>query len=131
MGWHPALRASRNPHRPSFGGTVALTDRVPAGDGAEVKRRRRQPTSSVELSAFAGFRFAVRWYLRFGLSYRDLEELLAERGIDVDHMTLSVREGARVTSPIQDEHGWRLGRIIDPFGHEWEIGRPLGAWPPQ
>jgi transposase, IS6 family len=46
-------------------------------------------------SAFAGFRFppevillAVRWYLRFSLSYRDLEELLAERGIEVDHVTL-------------------------------------------
>jgi IS6 family transposase len=46
-------------------------------------------------SAFAGFRFppeviliAVRWYLRYGLSYRDLEELLAERGIEVDHVTL-------------------------------------------
>jgi transposase-like protein len=45
-------------------------------------------------SAFAGFRFppdvivlAVRWYLRFGLSYRDVEELLAERGIEVDHVT--------------------------------------------
>ena len=31
---------------------------------------------------------AVRWYLRYGLSYRDLEELLAERGVDVDHVTL-------------------------------------------
>ena len=30
----------------------------------------------------------VRWYLRFGLSYRDLEELLAERGIEGDHVTL-------------------------------------------
>jgi transposase-like protein len=46
-------------------------------------------------SAFAGFRFpadvivlAVRWYLRFGLSYRDLEELLTERGIEVDHVTI-------------------------------------------
>jgi len=46
-------------------------------------------------SVFAGFRFppevillAVRWYLRYGLSYRDVEELLAERGIDVDHVTL-------------------------------------------
>jgi transposase-like protein len=28
---------------------------------------------------------AVRWYLRYGLSYRDVEELLAERGITVDH----------------------------------------------
>ena len=60
-----------------------------------MKRRRHRPTSSFELSAFAGFRLppevivlAVRWYLRFGLSYRDLEELLAERGIDVDHVTL-------------------------------------------
>jgi len=46
-------------------------------------------------SAFAGYRFppevialAVRWYLRFGLSYRDVEELLAERGIEVDHLTV-------------------------------------------
>src|SRR5436305_8984806 len=46
-------------------------------------------------SGFAGFRFppdvitlAVRWYLRYGLSYRDVEELLAERGIDVDHVTV-------------------------------------------
>ena len=51
--------------------------------------------SSIPTSAFAGFRFppevitlAVRWYLRFGLSYRDVEELLAERGIDVDHVTI-------------------------------------------
>ncbi len=31
---------------------------------------------------------AVRWYLRYGLSYRDVQELLAERGIDVDHVTI-------------------------------------------
>jgi transposase, IS6 family len=31
---------------------------------------------------------AVRWYLRFGLSYRDVEELLAERGIQVDHVSI-------------------------------------------
>jgi transposase-like protein len=31
----------------------------------------------------------VRWYLRFGLSYRDAEELLAERGIEIDHVTCS------------------------------------------
>ena len=45
-------------------------------------------------SAFAGFFppdvivLAVRWYLRFGLSYRDVEELLAERGVAVDHVTI-------------------------------------------
>jgi PhnB protein len=42
----------------------------------------------------------------------------------------AVRAGAKETSPVGDEHGWRLGRIVDPFGHEWEIGKPLGPWPP-
>jgi PhnB protein len=37
--------------------------------------------------------------------------------------------GARELSPVAPEHGWLLGRILDPFGHEWEIGRPLAAWP--
>jgi transposase-like protein len=31
---------------------------------------------------------AIRWYLRYGLSYRDVEELLAERGLEVDHVTV-------------------------------------------
>ena len=43
----------------------------------------------------------------------------------------AVDAGATEVSPVGDEHGWRLGRIVDPFGHEWEIGRPLGAWPPR
>jgi PhnB protein len=42
----------------------------------------------------------------------------------------AVAAGAVAASEMADEHGWRLGRIFDPFGHEWEIGRPLGAWPP-
>jgi PhnB protein len=50
---------------------------------------------------------------------------------DPDTVTAqAVRAGATETSPVGHEHGWRLGRIIDPFGHEWEIGRPLGPWPP-
>jgi IS6 family transposase len=65
-------------------------------------KRIRRPMPPVQapsgfsgFSGFAGFRFppevillAVRWYLRYGLSYRDLEELLAERGIELDHVTL-------------------------------------------
>jgi PhnB protein len=43
----------------------------------------------------------------------------------------AVAAGATETSPVADEHGWRLGRIVDPFGHEWEIGLPLGSWPPR
>jgi transposase, IS6 family len=68
-------------------GTVALVDR----GWPETGRVTARGTASV----FAGFRFprevislAVRWYLRYGLSYRDVEELLAERGITVDHVTI-------------------------------------------
>ena len=42
----------------------------------------------------------------------------------------AVAAGATLTSPVGDEHGWRLGRLVDPFGHEWEIGHPIGVWPP-
>jgi PhnB protein len=38
--------------------------------------------------------------------------------------------GAIQKDPVAEEHGWQVGRVIDPFGHEWEIGRPLIAWPP-
>ncbi len=68
------------------GGTLAgsLNATVPTG-----------PMTSPSASVFAGFRFprevislAVRWYLRYGLSYRDVQELLAERGVVVDHVTV-------------------------------------------
>jgi transposase, IS6 family len=65
------------------------------GQGGGMSSRRCRPVSVVPSSAFKGFRFppeiivlAVRWYLRYGLSYRDLEELLDERGVEVDHVTL-------------------------------------------
>jgi PhnB protein len=38
--------------------------------------------------------------------------------------------GATEVRPVAEEHGWLLGRIADPYGHHWEIGRPLGVWPP-
>ncbi len=57
-------------------------------------RRGSAPLLARNMSAFAGFRFppevmllAVRWYLRYRLSDRDLQELLAQRGIVVDHVT--------------------------------------------
>jgi IS6 family transposase len=60
-----------------------------------VKRHGRRLRPELPPSGFAGFRFpakvimlAVRWYLRYGLSYRDVEELLAERGIEVDHVSI-------------------------------------------
>lgn len=63
--------------------------------GQAVLMRRRPRRAPSPQSGFAGFRFppdmimvAVRWYLRYGLSYRDVEELLTERGITVDHVTV-------------------------------------------
>jgi transposase, IS6 family len=68
-------------------GSVALADRGGRETGAK--------TVSGSSAVFAGFRFpreviavAVRWYLRYGLWYRDVEELLAERGVTVDHVTV-------------------------------------------
>jgi hypothetical protein len=100
----PALRRSA-PHHLRLGlpgrdrvhgpdGTVALAVTGASGETAGMRTRRPRPAPDAR-SAFAGFRFppdgivlAVRWYLRFGLSYRDLEELLAERGVEVDHVTV-------------------------------------------
>jgi transposase-like protein len=97
-----------------------------------MKRRRRRVV--VELSAFSGFRFppsvimlAVRWYLRFGLSYRDVEELRAERGVEVDHVSI-YRWVQRFTSLLIDaarpcRHG---------VGDRWHVDetyvRVCGEW---
>jgi PhnB protein len=37
----------------------------------------------------------------------------------------AVKAGATIVWPVDDRYGWRLGRIADPYGHHWEIGRPL------
>src|SRR5262245_41959402 len=67
---------------------------VALGDASAPDTAPRIGSRSVS-SAPAGYRFpreviavAVRWYLRYGLSCRDVEELLAERGIEVDHVTV-------------------------------------------
>ena len=82
----PRQRSESNTH--AFVVTALSSETV----GMRIRRSRPGPATQ---SAFAGFRFlsavivlAVRWYLRFGLSYRDVEELLAERGVEVDHVTV-------------------------------------------
>lgn len=37
----------------------------------------------------------------------------------------AIEGGATVIFPVAEEHGWRVGRLSDPFGHHWEIGREL------
>ncbi|HLJ25760.1 MAG TPA: VOC family protein [Candidatus Angelobacter sp.] len=39
----------------------------------------------------------------------------------------AVTAGATVVQPVSNEYGWRLGRVVDPFGHHWEIGKPLAG----
>src|SRR5918993_1174618 len=113
-------------------------------------RTRRPRAAAVPRSAFVGFRFppdviivAVRWYLRFGLSYRDVEELLAERGIKVDHVTIYrwvqrftplLAEAARPCRHVVGDHWqvdetyvkvagrWRyVYRAIDQFGQVIDV----------
>jgi transposase-like protein len=59
---------------------------------------------------------AVRWHLRHGLSHRDVEELLVERGVQVDHVTI-YRWVLRLT-PL-------LAEAARPAGTPWEIA---GSW---
>jgi PhnB protein len=67
------------------------------------------------------------------LSPRAIDGATSRTLLVVDDPERVVRQaigaGAMESSPVNDEHGWRLGRIVDPFGHEWEIGFPLGPWP--
>ncbi|MEU7873078.1 IS6 family transposase [Dactylosporangium sp. NPDC049140] len=85
-------------------------------------------------SAFAGFRFppevivvAVRWYLRYYLSYRDVEELLVERGVEVDHVTV-YRWVQRFTPLLADAA--RFGRHAP--GDRWQVDETYvkvnGVW---
>jgi transposase, IS6 family len=82
--------------------------------------RLRQVQVPPSRSGFAGFRFppdvivlAVRWYLRYGLSYRDVEELLAERGITVDHVTVyHWCSGSRCGSSMPPAMPTRPGRSL-------------------
>jgi PhnB protein len=39
----------------------------------------------------------------------------------------AIAAGAKEVYPVQEGHGWRVGRVVDPFGHHWEIGRPVAS----
>jgi transposase-like protein len=85
-------------------------------------------------SAFAGFRFppevivlAVRCYLRFGLSYRDVEELLAERGVEVDHVTIH-RWVRRFTPLLVDAARFGRHRVGDRWNVDETYVKVAGRW---
>jgi len=97
-------------------------------------RTRRPRPAPVPRSGFAGFRFppdvivvAVRWYLRFGLSYRDVEELLAERGVEVDHVT--VYRWVQRFTPLLAEAARPCRHVV---GDRWQVDetyvKVAGQW---
>lgn len=98
-----------------------------------MKRRRRSP-DVIEQSAFYGFRFppevillSVRWYLRYGLSYRDVEELLSERGVEVDHVTIH-RWVSRFTPLLIDASRPGRHRVGDRWHVDETYVRVSGEW---
>jgi transposase, IS6 family len=98
------------------------------------RRSRACPVPAVPSSAFAGFRFpaeiivlAVRWYLRYGLSYRDVEELLAERGIEVDHVTV-YRWVERFTPLLADAAGPCRHAVGDRWFVDETYVKVAGRW---
>jgi transposase, IS6 family len=64
----------------------------------------------------------VRWYLRYSLSYRDLEEMMAERGLSVDHSTIA-RWVSRY-APILNE---RMRRHLRSPNRSWRVDETYGA----
>ena len=42
-----------------------------------------------------------------------------------DAFAKAVAAGAAIVWPVENQHGWRIGRVVDPFGHHWEIGKPV------
>jgi PhnB protein len=37
----------------------------------------------------------------------------------------AIKAGATIITPVADQYGWRVGRLLDPYGHHWEVGKPL------
>ena len=73
---------------------------------------------------------AAFWFQEDPESSPDAEEELPVRLIltvrDPDSLfERALAAGATEVVPMSEDHGWRVGRIADPFGHHWEIGRPL------
>jgi transposase-like protein len=94
----------------------------------------RPSAAAIPRSAFAGFRFpsdvivvAVRWYLRFGLSYRDVEELLTERGVEADHVTI-YRWVQRFTPLLAEVARPCRHRVGDRWQVDETYVKVAGAW---
>src|SRR5262249_37920998 len=117
------LRGSRETRR----GCVATM----AGDGWEADKRVRKETPPAifqwRQAAAELIVCAVRWYLRYLLSLRDVEELLNERGLEADHTTVW-----RWVQRYGPELEQRLSRHLKPTNKSWRVDetyiRVKGRW---
>jgi len=105
-------------YKAAFGATEAF--RIDAPDGAVVARL------SVEGAEF--------WVADESPSHQNFSPETIGGGTvrmvmvvdDPDAMyARAVAAGAKVVTPMEDNYGWHLGRVVDPYGHHWEIGKPL------
>jgi len=119
--WVESPREAVSFYEAAFGATV----RHLVGEGDDVVAQL-----TVEGGAFwvAGTSSSLRRLSPLAAGGTTSRTLLVVRDPE-DILRRAVSAGAVETSPVSDEHGWRLGRIVDPFGHEWEIGFPLVPWP--
>lgn len=106
-------------YKSAFGATEVYRLEVPGGglvarlsvDGAEFWLSGESPeqgNSSPELPGSGGS-------IRMILTVPDPDTVFAQ----------ALAAGASEVFPVGEDHGWRLGRVVDPFGYHWEIGRPL------
>lgn len=108
-------------YRAAFGAKVVMS----MGDGEDI-------VAHLDVDG-AGFRVgaAASESRRFGPPSIDGATGRTMLGVDDPDAVFerSVAAGATADSPVAEEHRWRVGRIIDPFGHEWGIARPPADWP--
>ena len=88
--------------------------------------------SAFKWRQFAGevILWAVRWYCKYGISYRELEEMLGERGVEVDHTTL-YRWAQRYAPELEKRTAWyrnRLSFVPRQLKPEFSDNHPCISW---
>ena len=73
--------------------------------------------------------WAMRWYCRYGVSYRDLEEMMTERGVPVDHTT--IYRWVQKYAPELDKQTRRYRQVPDWQASSWRVDEAsIGRSPP-
>ena len=108
-------------YKSAFGATEVF--RIESPDGAVVSRLSVEGAEfwvsdeSPEHGNFSPESLGGRGSARMILTVPDPDAMFAK----------AIAAGAREVVAVKEDYGWRLGRVVDPFGHHWEIGRPLAA----